>query len=162
MQLNATHKGLLTGIAMILVFVLFYYLHNFNSPLLFITYIIYAIGILWTLIPFAGTADNDWKFKSFFSEGFKCFIIVTLLMVAFWWAFYKLNPDIIEQMIVAGRKAMQQQGNSTPAEIDAKVIEVRKSAPTILTSVNVIKYLILGLAITAFSSLLIIQKGKKK
>ena len=95
-----------------------------------------------------------------FSEGFKCFVIVALLMVLFWWIYLKLNPQEIEQGIQAGKKLMQQQGNSTPAEIDAAVIENRKHALTILISLNVLKYLILGTLITVFGTLLISKRKK--
>ncbi len=159
-QLNATKKGLATGGVMILLSMLFASLHALDSPSMYLTYITYAGGIIWTLVPFSLTEKNEGKFSGFFSEGFKCFVIVTLMMVIFWWAFYKLHPEIIEQIVISGSKQMQQQGNSTPAEINEKAAQVRKSALTIITSANIIKYLILGALFTALSSLLILKRKK--
>jgi Protein of unknown function (DUF4199) len=160
-RLNATYKGMVTGIAMVLITLLFCFINKLDSPWMYATYFIYTAGIMWTLMSFSFTELNDRKFKSFFSEGFKCFIMVTLLMVIFWWIYYKLNPQVIEQMIEAGSKQMQLEHNYTPAEITAKATDVRKEALTMLTFAAVVKYLILGVLITCFSSYLILQSKKK-
>lgn len=160
MKLTATYKGLITGVTMVLISSYFSWRHDLFNPLMYATYITYIAGVMWALLSFSLTPDNDGKFMTLFSEGFKCFVIITLLMVLFWWAYLKLNPQEIEQGIQAGKKLMQQQGNSTPAEIDAAVIENRKHALTILISLYVLKYLILGTSITIFGTLLISKRKK--
>jgi hypothetical protein len=160
MKLNATYKGLITGVTMVLISTYFARKHDLANPLMFATYIAYIAGVMWALLSFSLTAGNDGKFMTLFSEGFKCFVIVTLLMVIFWWVYLKLNPQEIEQGIEAGKKLMQQQDNYTPAEIDAQAIENRKHALTVLISLNVLKYLILGTSITIFGTLLISKRKK--
>jgi hypothetical protein len=161
LRLNATYKGLVTGGVMVLICTYFGLVHDLTNPLMFATYIAYIVGVMWTLVSFSVTSGNDNKFMTLFAEGFKCFVIVTLLMVIFWWIYLKLNPQVIEDGIAAGKKMMQQQGNYTPAEIDAAAIEKRKHALTVLISFNVLKYLILGTLITIFGTVLILQRKKK-
>jgi len=160
MKLNATYKGLITGFMMVLISTYFGVKHDLANPLMFATFVIYIVGVMWTLLSFSLTTGNDGKFMTLFGEGFKCFVIVTLLMVIFWWIYLKLNPQEIEQGIEAGKKMMQQQGNYTPAEIEAQAIEKRKHALTVLISFNVLKYLILGTLITIFGTLLIPKRKK--
>ena len=157
-QLNATRKGLLTGAAMIILTLLLYYTHLLDSPLTYLVYIIYSAGIIWSLTAFSKNTDEK-KFSSFFSEGFKCFVIVTLMIVIFTWIFYKLYPEMISDMVEAGRKEMMQQKDYTPAEINEMSEQAQKYAVTMLTSVTIIKYLILGALITALSGFFIIKRA---
>src|SRR5664279_743680 len=98
-SLTATEKGLITAITMILVSVIIYYTKgNFENELQYVTYSIYAAGITWTLFEFSKLKDHPNKFGTYFSQGFKCFIVVTLLMVIFTAAFLLLQPQLKEEM----------------------------------------------------------------
>ena len=93
-HLDATKKGLLTGLIMIGLSLLFYYTKQpFDSPLQYLIYVIYAAGIVWTIYEFSKTEENLNKFGAFFLQGFKCFIVITLLMVVFTFVFNKMHPE---------------------------------------------------------------------
>ena len=84
MSISATQKGLVTGAAMIAMsFIIYYTKGGFDNKLQYVTYSIYLLGVVWALYDFSKQAGDDTKFGSYFSTGFKCFIVVTLLMVLF-------------------------------------------------------------------------------
>lgn len=90
MILTSTYKGIITGICMIAISMCIYFFKgNFQNPMQYLTYAVYVAGIIWTLKSFSYHTKGNKTFKNLFSEGFKCFIVVTLLMVAFTWVFQK-------------------------------------------------------------------------
>ena len=97
-KLNATKKGMLTGAVMILLSLLFYYSGQpFDSPLQYLIYAIYAGGIVWTISAYSKSADKTEKFSAYFLNAFKCFIVVTLIMVVFTFIF----PFILTNLLTA-------------------------------------------------------------
>jgi len=144
-QLSATMKGLLTAIAMIAVSLGIYFSKkNFDNNLQYITYALYVAGIVWTLVSFRRNSPGNPTFKSYFGEGFKCFIVVALLMVAFTYIFLKLQPSFREDMAVNYRAELVKKGNYTPAEIDANVAKAKDYFVTMLISMAVFSYLVIG------------------
>jgi hypothetical protein len=158
-NLNATKKGLLTGLFMIGLSLLFYYMGQpFESPLQYLIYVTYAAGIIWSLYSFSRSAENTNKFGAFFLQGFKCFIVVTLLMVIFTFVFNKMHPEFKEQMAVTYREELQKNGNSTPAEILSNIEKMKSYYLTLLVSGAVFGYLLVGSVITAASSFLFMRR----
>ena len=87
-NLTATKKGVLTGTVMIVLSCIFFYSGQpFDSPLQYLIYVIYAGGIAWTIYEFSKAEENTNKLGPFFLQGFKCFIVITLLMVIFTFVF---------------------------------------------------------------------------
>lgn len=160
-SLTATQKGLLTGVAMILVsIVIFYTKGNFQNSLQYITYSVYVAGIIWTLVEFSKSGNAPNKFGAYFSQGFKCFVVVTLLMVIFTAAFLLLQPQLTTEMAGIVRQDLVKNGNYTPAEIDAKVSMAKKSFLPSLIMGAVFGYLVIGSLVTAIASAFIMQKQK--
>ena len=96
-NLNATNKGLITGLVMIgITLGIFYSGQSAASPLQYLVHIVYAAGIAWTIYEYSRSAENTNKFGAFFLQGFKCFIVITLLMVIFTIVFNKLHPEFKE------------------------------------------------------------------
>ena len=158
-NINAAQKGLITGLLMIAVtFLLFYTNQSYDSPLQYSIYAIYVIGIVWTLFAFSKSGNNPNKFGKFFLQGFKCFIVVTLIMVIFTFIFNKMHPEFIDQLSIAYKQDLIKQGNSTPAEIDESVIKMKNYYLTILISRTIFAYLFLGAVITAAASLVFIKR----
>ena len=158
-NLNATKKGLITGLLMIGLSLL---IDNMNKPLesslQYLIYVIYAAGIAWSLYSFYKSAENTNKFGAFFLQGFKCFIVVTLLMVIFTFVFYKMHPEFKEQMAVSYREELVKKGNSTDAEINSNVEKMKSYYLTLLISGAVFGYLLIGSVITAASSILFMRR----
>jgi Protein of unknown function (DUF4199) len=148
-NLSATYKGLITGTVMILISIgIYFYKGNFDNKLAYITYFTYIAGIIWTLVSYKHSAAEKKNFKAYFTEGFKCFIVITFMMVAFTWIFIKLNPGMKEEMAVEYRAGLEKKGNYTVAEIDDMVKKAKQYFITMLTSMAIFGYLVIGSLIT--------------
>ena len=160
-NLSPTYKGLITGILMILLSVgIFFYRGNFENNLQYITYSIYIAGIVWTLIVFKQSGEEKKTFKSYFTQGFKCFIVVTFLMVAFTWIFLQVNPALKEEMARNYRLELLRSGNKTPQEIDTMVASAKQYFITMLTSMAIFGYLLIGALVTVIASAFLSQQKK--
>ena len=163
MKLTATYKGLITGIAMILVsLVLFYGLkrpNNDSSQM--VVLFVYIAGIVWTLLSFRqrSTAAGN-SFKSYFSEGFRCFIVATLLMVIYTAIFYKLNPQILEAVISQNEAMVATQGNHTPAEIAENSNKLRSIFMPMTLSLTTVTYLAFGAIVSVIGGLFLKNAGR--
>ncbi|MEZ5028334.1 MAG: DUF4199 domain-containing protein [Ferruginibacter sp.] len=158
-NINATNKGLLTGIIMIALSLIFYYTGQpFESPLQYVIYIVYAAGIVWTIFDYSKSGKNSNKFGDFFLQAFKCFIVVALLMVVFTFVFNKLHPEFRDEMAKAYGDELIKKGNSTPAEVQANIDKMKQYYLTMLISSAIFGYLLTGAAISAVASLFFIKK----
>ncbi len=158
--LNATKKGLLTGLIMIGLSLLLYYTKQpFDSPTQYLIYIAYAGGIVWTIYAFSKTEENNNKFGTFFLQGFKCFIVITLLMVVFTYVFNKMNPEFKDEMVKAYREEMVSKGNTTPDEMLKNIEKAKEYYLTMLLSGAIFGYLLAGAAITAVTSFLFLKRN---
>jgi hypothetical protein len=158
-NLSATYKGLITGFLMLLVSIgIFYTKGNFESNLQYITYALYVGGIIWTLNHFHKSNAGNKSFKDYFTEGFKCFIVITFLMVLFTLLFTKLNPQMKEQMGVNYRADLVGKGNYTAPEIDTMVQKAKDYFTIMLTSMAIFGYLIIGSMVTLITTLFFIKR----
>lgn len=154
-NLSATKKGLLTGLLMIALTLLFYYSKlPVDSPFQYLVYIVYAFGIVWTLYDFSKNGEHTGKFGEFFSQGFKCFIVVTLLMVLFTAGFNWLHPEFKEEMAKAYGEDLLKKGNSTPIEIAANIKKMKDFYIVMLVSGAIFGYLIIGAVVTLVTTLM--------
>ena len=158
-NLNATKKGLITGLVMIGISLgIFYSGQPFDSPLQYLIYVVYAGGIVWTIREFSKSEENTNKFGAFFLQAFKCFIVITLLMVIFTFVFNKLHPEFKEDMVKAYTDEMVKKGNSTPAEITKNIESAKDYYLTMLISGAIFGYLIIGAVFSAATSLMFIRR----
>ena len=156
---SPTIKGAITGILMAIVMVILYTLDiPASSGLKFLVHIIYAAGIIWTLYTFSRSSAYDGKFSSLFGQGFRCFIIVVLILVAFTTIFSMLHPEEAEKAARFYREDLVRQGNKTPDEIDALVAKAKKQYTTGLVSITIFGYLITGTLITAAASAILMRR----
>ncbi len=155
-NLSATKKGMITGLLMIGFSLLFYYCKfPFDSPLEYMIYVVYAAGVVWAVLEFARSADHTAKFGAYFSQGFKCFIVVTLLMVLFTFIFNTLHPEFEAQMAANYREEVIKTGNKTPAEINSEIEKIKDYYIVVLLSGAIFSYLIIGAVVSAFASYLL-------
>ncbi|MEO6541963.1 MAG: DUF4199 domain-containing protein [Ferruginibacter sp.] len=158
-QLNATKKGAITGAVMIVLTLIFFYAGlPFESPAQYLVYVVYATGIIWTLYGFSRSEENTNKFAAFFLQGFKCFIVVTLIMVLFTYVFNKMHPEFKDEMAKAYTAELVKKGNSTPAEIVENIKKMNQYYLIGMISGAIFGYLLIGAAITAASSLLFMKR----
>jgi len=149
-------KGLITAVLMIIaMLLLFSQSQNVNSGLQYIVYVIYGLGIMWTLIEYQKSSDNNGKFATLFNQGFKCFIVVTLCIALFYWIFNYMHPEFREKMgELLKEDLIKQTGDKQmlPAQIDEEVLTFKKQYALKLVSGAIFGYLLIGAIVTATAS----------
>lgn len=158
-KMSGTIKGLITGVLMIITTLLIYqFKGGFSNNYQYITYALYIAGIVWTLKAFRQSSVEFRKFGSYFSAGFKCFVVVTLLMVIFTYVFLKAHPELTVEMAKTVREDLVTKGDKTPDEIETQVNFAKNNFTTMMTSTAIFGYLIIGALITAVASAFLMQK----
>jgi hypothetical protein len=162
-SINATRKGLITGCVMIALSLFSYYVLKLapDSSFQYINYIIYSMGIAWSLIDFARYADAKAGFREYFSNGFRTFIVVTLLIVVYTFVFYNIHTEIRDAQIEANNKLLVLQGNHTAPEIEENARQMRAIFMSGKLATTSFLYLFLGAAITILYTVMILKKQKK-
>ncbi|HEX2683236.1 MAG TPA: DUF4199 domain-containing protein [Ferruginibacter sp.] len=152
-NLNATQKGLVTGIVMIGMSLFFYYVLKLpvNKQEQYVLFALYTAGIMWSLFAHRYSAA-DQNFKSYFSTGFKTFIVVTLLMVVFTFIFFKFNTSYRDAGIAENNALLLKEGNHTAAEIESNAKQLKQAFMPLMVGIVTFKYLILGALLTVLGS----------
>lgn len=164
MNLNATKKGLVVSAIIIAFLIVAYFLFkdNSNSPIMYAAPFIYGLGVVWAISSYAKTQPGPHSFNKLFSQGFKCFIVVTLVLTLYYIIFYKLHPELIEQSAEATRKhLLETEKNRTPAEIEEQVKNGKEHFITMIASITMFQNLFIG-AIVSAATAGIIYLSKKK
>ena len=158
-KLTPLIKGIITGVVLVIVSISLYYSKlRVESKLHYSIYLLYAIGIVWTLISYFRSASFTGKFSDLFGQGFSCFIVVVLIMVAFTAIFSMLHPEFAEDSARYYKEDLVKDGNKTPLEIEELVAKVKKQYTTGLVSLTIFGYLITGTIITAAGSALLMRR----
>jgi hypothetical protein len=152
-------KGIITGILMVLFTLLLYYTkQSADTPLQFLSYGIYAGGIIWTLVSYSRSVTFTGKFAELFGQGFRCFIMVTLIMVVFTAVFIMIHPEFAEEAASYYKEDLLKKGNKTPAEIEEMIREVKKHYTTSVVSITIFRYLIVGAIFSAAGSGILMKR----
>lgn len=159
MKFTPAIKGLITAVSMIGIALITYYSGlPATSPVQYLVFALYAIGIIWTLLSFKKTPAFTGKFGDSFQQGFRCFIVVTLTMVVFTGLFSMTHPEFAEQSAVQYKKELEQKKNTLPADIDSQVSRYKKGYTMALVYGAIISYLIIGAGVTAVGAALLTRR----
>lgn len=115
-------------------------------------YTLFTVGIIWTLIGFAQNNPGNTSFKSFFAEGFRCFIVATLLMVVYTFIILKTHTAFRDTAAAEVKKQLELSGNKTPNEVADQVVQMKDKFAIFITGGAVFVYLIIGSLVTAITS----------
>ncbi len=152
-------KGLITAVIMIAVFLGIYYSgKDADARLQYLVYILYAIGITWTVVAYRQSAGFTGKFGDMFSQGFKCFIVVTLIVVLFYGVFNYQHPEFRDEAAVAYKEQLEKQKDKLPPDIESEVATYKKQYTLRLVSTAIFGYLIIGAGVTAVLSALLTRR----
>lgn len=159
-NISAKYVGLLTAAAMVAASLILFYVFHFpeNGKNQYFIYAIYAVGILTSLFLFNKNTGDQSAFKNYFSEGFKVFVVVTLIMAVFTFIFYKMNPQILENALVEINTYNAKDADKTPAEVTANAEKLRGIFIPMMIATTTIKNLILGALITIVAAGFLSQK----
>ncbi len=154
MKLTSTIKGLITGLLMVAVGLgLYFGKVNEGSQWQYTGYLIYGIGIVWAIYSFANRKGGSQKFGELFNQGFRCFIVVTLLMALYTLIFYKANTALIEEKaVLTKQELLKTEKNRTPQEIDERIETGKKNFPIMAASGAIFQYLFIGVVVTVASA----------
>ena len=144
---SPTYKGLIIAVMLIAASLITFYLMNLpeNGNSQYAILSIFTIGLIWVLLDkkkYCGEIQPS--LKDYFSEGFKAFIVIALLMAVYTFIFYKLNPQIMEKGIAENNELIRAQGNKTDAEIQENANKLRNIFMPMMLMLNTIKFLFLG------------------
>ncbi len=131
---------------------------NADARLQYLVYIFYALGIAWTIIAYRQSPSFTGKFGANFSQGFKCFIIVTLIMAIFYGTFNYQHPEFAAETALAYKEQLVKENQKTPPEIESAVATFKKQYTLKLVSGAIFGYLIIGAGVTAIVSALLTRR----
>ena len=158
-NISAKYIGLITGALMVLVSLLMFY--QFHLPdtgtVKYICFSVYTVGIIVALFNFKNN-NIDKNFKDYFSEGFKTFVVVTLIMALFTWIFYKINPQIFDNIINQINKINALDPNKTPQEVIENGEKIRSIQIPMTVAMNTIMYMVMGALISVIGAGFLSQK----
>jgi len=161
MKISPAIKGIITAALMTGVILLIYNMgKNADPRLQYAVYAIYAVGIVWTLVAFRQTAAYTGSFGNLFNQGFKCFIVVTLIMALFYGIFNYSHPEFAEESAKIYKEQLLSEKNSskTPDEIEEATRSYKKGYNMAVVYGSIFGYLIIGVAVTAAISVFLIKR----
>lgn len=158
-KLSPAIKGLITSLLMIAVFLGIYSTgKDADYRIQYLIYILYALGITWTVIAYRRSDSYTGKFGDVFSQGFKNFIVVTLLIAIFYGIFNYQHPEFVEETANAYKEELMKGNQKLPTEIESAVATFKKQYTLKLISGAIFGYLIIGAGVTAVLSALLTRR----
>ncbi|TXH20320.1 MAG: DUF4199 domain-containing protein [Chitinophagaceae bacterium] len=147
---SATIIGVIAGILMVIAGVVLYKTNvPEKSALNFIGFGILGLAIVIAINNYVKDASNAISFGKLFNQGFKVFVVITLLMAIYSFFFYKLQPQLVNEMTVKIKADfIATNKDRTPAEIDKMAEDYKKQLPVISVYNTVFQYLLIGTIVT--------------
>ncbi|MCH5720870.1 DUF4199 family protein [Niabella hibiscisoli] len=161
MKLTSTIKGLITGLLMVgITLALTDDSGGELSAIKFVAVAIYGIGIVWSIVSF-GLKNKTGGFKDYFNQGFRCFVMATLVLAIYCFVFWKINPVLMEQNIQATKaERIKTAKDRTMAEIEQEAVQTRKYYIPFQVSGVVFSNLLVGVMVTFATSGLLYLRNK--
>ena len=158
-KLTPLVKGIITGVSMVASSLIFYYAKlPAGSIFHYAVYLLFAAGIIWTLVDHSRSSLYTGTFSDLFGQGFRCFIVAILIIVAFTAIFSMLHPEFAEEAASNYREDLIKKGGKLPADIDKLVSDAKKQYTTGIVYFTIFGYLIIGAAITAIGSAFLMRR----
>ncbi len=159
-KLTPALKGLITAVLMIVVILIIDARRDSINPnVQYLRFVVYGLGIIWTLIAYSNSSSFQGSFSSLFGQGFRCFMVVTLIMVIFSIVFIKMHPEFAIAEAKYQRELLEKEKNRMPSDIDELEARAKKQYPMRYISASIFGYLILGAAVTAIGSALLTRRN---
>jgi Protein of unknown function (DUF4199) len=159
---TSLQTGLITGLIMVLasLFSLYILKNPVESYFQVIVYIIFAAGIVWSLVNYSRSERDNKTFSAYFSTGFKTFVVITLIMAVFAYIYFSLNTVFRDNKIAENSRLLLLEGNHLPAEIEDNARQLKKMYIPMMLSAAIFRYLILGAIITGIAAFFLSNKEK--
>lgn len=155
MKFTPVVKGIVTALVMIGIILMIYQSGDNADPRLqYLVYISYSLGIFWTISVYRRSGYFTGKFGDTFNQGFRCFVVVILLVAVFYGVFSYMHPEFAEDSARAYKEHLVAEKQKLPTEIDSQVATYKKQYTLKLVSGAIFGYLIIGAGVTAILSAL--------
>lgn len=159
MKLSPAIKGIITAILMIaVVLITFYSGMPANSPLQYMIYVLYALGLVWTLVAYRQSPAYTGRFWDSFMQGFRCFIVITLVMTIFTLVFSWTHPEFATESANAYREQLLKDKSMLPDQVEEQISTYKKRYNITLVYGSIIGYLIIGAGVSAAISAFLPQR----
>ncbi|MDP4265147.1 MAG: DUF4199 domain-containing protein [Bacteroidota bacterium] len=154
-------KGAITGAVMAATSLLLIYTKQPpDTNLQYLVYVFYAAGIGWTLFDYSRSDNYSGKFWDIVGQAFRCFIVVSLIMVVFTGVYTAMHPEIAEEAAKLYKADLLKEGNKTPAEIETLVETAKKQFLTGNIMLTIFGTLISGSIFTLAGAGLLLMRRK--
>lgn len=161
MKITPLVKGIIAGIMMIGFSVLLQYTGRANSSgAQNLFYALYAGAIAWTLIAYSRSANYTPSFGPIFGQGFRCFIIITLITVIFAGVNASIHPEEKALALKSYAEGLKKEGNRNEEEIKKMIASADKQFVMGQVYMAAFGTLIIGAAFTAAGAGLLLMKKK--
>lgn len=157
-RISPALKGLITAVLMIAAFLVVFKTNKESGGLQYIVYGFYGLGITWTLMAYRRSASFTGKFADLFSQGFRCFIVVTLSIALFYWIFNAMHPEFAEESAVSFKERLKLSKDIMPPDIESEVATFKKQYTLKLVSGAIFGYLIIGVGVTGAGAALLSRR----
>ena len=144
-QTSTITKGLIIGLIMIASGLAIYFSGmSLNSPLRWVTYCIFLIGIIVSIMQYGKEVNHNATFGNYFAHGFKISATVTIIMIIYIIIFVSLFPEMKEKALDEARKAIDERGNVSDDQ-KTQALEMTKKLFTVFLIAGTLIYnLIVG------------------
>ncbi|MCX6318317.1 MAG: DUF4199 family protein [Bacteroidetes bacterium] len=150
MKLSPAIKGLITGVLMMAIVLITYYSGMPpDAPFQKLIYIIYALGITWTIVAYRLSPAFTGKFWDTFLNGFRCFVVTILFVTISTLVFSMMHPEFKNESSQTYREQLITEKSKSPDEIESAVSTYKKRYHVMLVYGLIVGYLIIGTGITA-------------
>ncbi|MEI9810767.1 MAG: DUF4199 domain-containing protein [Bacteroidota bacterium] len=154
-------KGLISGVLMVGISLLLNYTGRANSAKAqYLFYILYAGAITWTLLGYYRSENYHPSFGSIFGQGFRCFIIITLITVIFVAVYTSTHPEVQKEALELYEADLKKDGNRNEAEREKMIASAKKQFLTGQVSLATFGSLITGAVFTAAGAGLLLMRKK--
>ena len=152
-------RGALTALVMIAAGILLKETGTATEPWSqYLMFALYASGIRWSIWIAKKDPTNPGRFGSLFQQGFRHFIVTSLIMVGFTIYLLWSHPEFAREEAQYQRTLLVETKKYTPDQIDELVLEAEKQYPTRYISATVFGYLIMGAVFAAAGSVVFARK----
>jgi hypothetical protein len=142
---SSTTKGIVIGLILV-VLALISFLMDMqpNNYLQYVSYIVFIVGIIWSVSIYGKQIDHNSTFGNYFAHGFKVAAIITAIMVIYVIIIINVSPDMKEKAMDAARKKMESKGNLSSDQMNQALDITKRFFNVLVIGSTLIGYLIFG------------------
>ena len=142
---SSTTKGIVIALILIVLALISFFMDmQPNSYLQYLSYVVFIVGIIWSVTLYGKQIDHNSTFGNYFAHGFKVAAVITAIMVIYVIIIINVSPDMKEKAMDAARKKMESKGNLSPDQMNQAIDITKRFFNVLVIGSTLIGYLIFG------------------